>query len=290
MVAAGIAYSHYYPTYIKPCSKPLGYYVADFDPRFKISEQEFLAAVAEAEAIWEESSGQDLFVHDEESGALKINLVYDYRQETSDHLQSLGYKIEKTQSSYDNLKAYHDRIYADYVAKKSTLETMVSQFETRKAEYERQVNYWNQQGGAPKKEADKLNSEREALSRLASQIKQLQNTVNSLVGEINNLVPVLNNLAYELHLNVNNYNKVGEERGSQFEEGVYRKDSSEESITVYEFTSREELVRLMAHELGHALGLEHVENEASIMYRLNKNQGHELTEADLSELNRICAL
>src|SRR5687768_17415214 len=170
LVAAGIAYSHYYPTYIKPCSKPLGYYIADFDPRFKISEPEFLQAMAEAEAIWEESSGKNLFNHDQESGELKISLIYDYRQEASEHLQSLGYKIEKTQSSYDNLKAYYDTTYADYTQKKSTLDIMIRQFESRKATYEKQVNYWNQQGGAPKKEANELNAERDSLTRLANQI------------------------------------------------------------------------------------------------------------------------
>ena len=177
LVAAGIAYSHYYPTYIQPCTKPLGYTIADFDPRFKISQEEFLNAIVDAEGIWEQSSGKNLFNY-QLDGELEINLVYDYRQEATDHLSSLGYKIEKTQASYDNLKAYHDKLFADYKQKKAVLESMIKQFEARKTEYEKLVNYWNQQGGAPKKEADELNAERDSLTRLADQIKQQQTAVN----------------------------------------------------------------------------------------------------------------
>ncbi len=244
-----------------PCESPIEYSLGSFDARFNISQNDFMSAVEEASQVWEKAINRDLFVFNDE-GSLKINLVYDERQQATQSLKDLGYKIDNTKSSYDSLKVQY--------------EAKVSQYEQLKSAYESQVQYWNSRGGAPKKDYD--------------QLKTQQDQLKQMVAEINSLVTALNNLGKQLNLNVADYNSIGGSRGEEFEEGVYVRDRQGTRIDVYEFSDRPQLVRLLAHELGHALGLEHVEDPNAVMYRLNVTTNEKLTTADIAELKQVCKI
>ena len=43
------------------CEKPLEYRIGDFDERFGLRHGQFVRALVEAEKIWEEKTGEDLF-------------------------------------------------------------------------------------------------------------------------------------------------------------------------------------------------------------------------------------
>ncbi len=290
LASAGLVVAKVYPRYQAPCGQPIGYSLGTMDSRFNLSQDDLLSALNEAETIWETAAKKELFTHVPVDGKLKINLKYDSRQEATDSLKSLGYKIENTQTSYNSLNTRYESLVAEYYQRKSALDIKISQYESRKKAYEAQVEKWNKQGGAPKTEAAKLEAEYKNLNTLADQINAEKDALNELVNEVNALVGILNNLASQLKLNVTDYNTLGQSRGPEFEEGLYIKDQNGISINIYEFSTKDQLVRLLAHELGHALGLDHVEDSEAIMYRLNQAQNGILTKADLAELNRVCSL
>ena len=293
MSTAPVAVQDLISFFIKPdpCTEPIPYKIGSFDADFDISEKYFLNALTEAEAIWEKPSGLDLFVYapdDASRDVLKVNLVYDYRQEATEKLSGLDENIDVSRDSYEKMKAQMDALKARYEKEKLAFQSSIAVFNQRSDVFEKQVEYWNKRGGAPKGEYEKLMAEQEELKREVDGLKRAQDGINKLASEVNALAVALNKLIVALNLSVDRYNTSVEERGETFEEGVYYTDGREQAIDIYEFSSREKLLRVLAHEFGHALTIGHVKDSKAIMYELNEANSKTLTEADLEALDLVC--
>ena len=106
-----------------PCVEPIPYSLGAFDSRFGISKTYFLSALSDAEAVWEKPFNRELFVYaqknDKAEDTLKINLIYDFRQEATSKLASLGITVQDTRASYDALKIKFTNLKAEFTAAKN---------------------------------------------------------------------------------------------------------------------------------------------------------------------------
>ncbi|MBI4779531.1 matrixin family metalloprotease [Candidatus Falkowbacteria bacterium] len=274
---------------IQPCDKPIKYSLGEFDKRFGLSQEDFLKAVDQAAQIWQEPLNKKLFSY-AAGEALKINLIYDSRQEATDKLKKLGFSIHNDQATYDSLKAEYNAFDKIYKARKNELDNIVKYYEEQKANYDEEVKAANKRGGANSNEYAILEQERKDLNNLAESIKQKQTAINKTVEDINAVASVINRLIRELNLSVSDYNTVGAGASGEFQEGQYVRDASGERINIYQFDNHEALIRVLAHELGHALGLEHIDNPQAIMYRLNESGNDKITADDIAALKQVCKI
>ena len=272
---------------IAPCQKPIQYSIGELDSQFGLSKDNFLKALSEAASIWDTAANEKLFSYSA-SGSLKINLVYDYRQSATEELQNLTPKIDQSRVSYQSLKTQYDRLKNEFTSQKQALDLLVTKFNTDKQNYESSVQYWNSKGGAPKNQYQSLAQAQQNLQATVSEINRKQNDLNSLVQNLNALVDPLNQAAKQINADVSTYNKIGATTGPEFNEGLYISDSSGQRINIYQYNDQNQLVRVLAHELGHALGLDHVSNPKAIMYEFNQAENLSVTKDDLSQLKVVC--
>lgn len=291
VVFAAVFLTWNYPRFIevpRACEEPISYNIGTFDRRFGISQRDFLSALTLAEAIWEKPSGIELFVYKPETGRLVINLIYDYRQEVTSTLSDLESTVEEDETAYNALQARYKGLKTFYESAKSVYDARVKVFEEKNDAYQSQVDSWNMGKRNSKEQFNQLEITKVALEAEIGELKEMEKQLNETVREINSLVGMLNRLAKSLNLNVEVYNTIGASRGETFTGGLYHSAEGEQGIDIYEFSSREKLVRVLTHELGHALGLEHVDDQEAMMYYLNEGDAKALTKTDLAALQALC--
>ena len=272
-----------------PCRNPITYSLGAIDARFGISKATLTANLKEAESLWEQSSDKNLFEYKSAGGDVVVNFVYDYRQQASDRMTASGIRIDKSRASFDSLKEQYDSRAARVASAKAALNAAVAAYESRFQTYNAEVAKWNRQGGAPAAEYDRLEAEKAALGEEAQRIKSRESALNADIDMLNAIGTSLNKLIAELNLNVERYNQAGASTGGEFEEGAYVSEAGSQRIDIYEYSNRTELVRVLAHELGHALGLGHVGDAEAIMYKVNQSKKLLLAQDDITELNAVCS-
>jgi hypothetical protein len=272
---------------VAPCLLPIPYSIASVDSKFHLTKQELTVAVSKAAKLWNDAEGKILFVP-VESGGLTISAVYDYRQQTRDRLHDLGINLDKGKQSFQSVKSRYDVEMQTYQSDLAAYNKDMESYKTQKADY--QKRFVDLRDHATADERARLEQDRLALNVFADRLNTKLDSLNAQSKSINGLVSVLNQISTEEADSIGQANQISSAIGGEYEAGFYEQQGFERRITLFSFQSNDELVRLIAHELGHALGLPHVDDPKAVMYRLNDAGKPVLTQTDKDALVKACAL
>lgn len=268
VLIAAVGFAGYvYVTKPGPCEVPIRYSLGAYDPRFNISKEDFVAAAEEATHVWEKALGRDFFTYAGPATTptrfelyftrppVVVGLHYDERQQIASQRQELLSQISETRGDAREVRAQFEALQARYATSRAEYLSLLDAYKKRRGDH------------------NTLEAKRLEVNALADEINALVKKYNYLVSAVNSRIDTINQNA-----------------GYEFEEGQYKSDENGETITIYEFGNRTTLVRVLAHEFGHALGLDHNDNERSIMYYLNNNQNLTPTKEDIAAVKAVCEM
>jgi chaperonin cofactor prefoldin len=246
--------------YRTPCDTPIRYRVGSIDPRFDIKQEKLIALSDRASRIWGQAYGRELFVYDPK-GELSIDMVYDDRQ-------TLNNKINEIEDKLSDNKNQLEPKLAEYEQQSDTFKKKIDALNN-------EIEEWNKKGGAPPDVYERLTRQQAELRKEADRLNIMAKSLNRSADQYNSEIGNLNKT-------VDTFNAALQVRP---EEGVYI--PLQNKIEIYFNISDEELVHTLAHELGHALGMDHNEAQDSIMYA-NTTSALQASDADKASLKVAC--
>jgi hypothetical protein len=268
------------------CQAPIKFRIGAIDPRFGIGRADFRRDVEEAGKLWESAASRKLFSYDEK-GSLEISLVYDSRQENTQRLIAVRTGVEERLKQIDAIKSRLVPLQAKFRMLDDSYSAQAAAYRQVLDDHNRTVTQFNQGGGAPEGEYQRLGSENRLLRKQAEALEARKQELNRVTAEMNELVRTHNALLERARAEASSISGASD---AAFEEGRYVRLGGDQRIEIYQYHSEVGLKVVLSHELGHALGIRHNANASSIMAALIQTERLVPTTDDMSGLRAACRL
>lgn len=247
--------------YFSVCDQPLGYSIGELDQRFGYSKDQLKTIAEEAGGLWNKAYGKNLLAYDPQA-KLSVNLIFDERQSRLNTVESLKNEVDQNKGKLTPSLTEFERLRAEFMKKQDDLNE--------------KIRDWNSKGGAPEEEFNKLIKSQEELKTEYDKLTQMAKSLNQSTAEYNAKVQTLNKAAQSFNSTIN----------EKPEGGIY--NPNENRIEAYYGSDKKELIRILTHEMGHALDLGHSADAKDIMYFEFSEKESSISKEDINALAQIC--
>lgn len=271
------------------CTEPITFHVGSIDERYSITKDEVAGLMEDVAQIWSDAADTTVIEYDD-SGEISVNLVYAEEQQLSDRERQHRDRLEHEEFSITVLENEYTRLNREY-------ETEVRQYDEDSRELQEtidQLNEWvrqkNEQGGFNEHDLKQFERRKAEIERVKLDLAQRERMLKRKAAELNDKITFLNQKVEAKNRLVDEYNRqfTGVRK---FTQGAYEWTNDSRTINIYHFLDTDELRLVIAHEMGHALGIGHVSNPESVMHELMDSQNRrqlELTSEDIQALQNVC--
>ncbi len=258
------------------CDQPIRWRLDKIDPAFGLSQAQALPLITDAAAQWNQALGTEVLRYDPEHG-FPIRFVYDQRQQQQ--LEQL--MLQRNLHRYDDRISDQQQDFERQLAEFQQQKNAFAQKDQQLATDIRQFNEKAQQadpGAAAllgREQAELLSRQKEhaleaeQLDAFSEKLQDRQQQLNSLITDRNALLPA-------------------QQSAGLAEVGVLQQQGAQRSMTIFAYKDAHYLTLTLLHEFGHALGLDHLTDSASIMHHQLSGAQQQLTAADISAWRQHC--
>lgn len=272
-----------YKPAISPCDEVMSYKIGSFDTRFGISKETFISEIDRGAKLWGDALGKKLFTYNKE-GSLTINLIYDERQARTVDVSYLVLEIENAKRSAESLRTVYEKETDTYTRDGELFTRDSNLFQEDYKAYTQKVDEYNKAGGAPKAEYDLMTAQLVILKERAKSLDERRLALTTQMESINKKVARYNEFVAYINGLIRQSNALG---AKKFTEGRFTPANN--TIDIYQYDDITKLRRVIAHELGHVLGINHNNTLESIMYSVNSATSTSLSRQDVRDLVTACS-
>jgi hypothetical protein len=272
------------------CEEPLTYQIGTIDSQFDITRKDVEIAMQTASALWSDALERPVTMMAEGTG-ITVNFIYDERQELVDGELRFRERIESEQFRMNQLQQQYDRNRDTFDSRSADYLLLADRAKTELNELNSWVSQKNEEGGFTEQDVARFEERKERVESMQQRVIREREVLDRLAAQLNREAEQLNQKIDENNQLVDRYNSEfsGENR---FTKASYQNSADGGMITVNMFLSKHELVLILAHELGHAFGLDHVSNPKSVMYGMMGAQELfpviQLTREDMQAIRNLC--
>lgn len=278
----------------KPCGEPMSYSIGAVDSQFSITADDVTDAAKNAAALWN-NGGQRVLIQqdngDESEPDITVNFVYDERQARTDGELRFREEIRSYQIRLDQLQEQHE-------LKRKQFDEQTQSYLELADRTTKELNTLNEWVAEKNEEGGFTESEYEQFLQRKSQVEQNQEKIIKERERLDQFAHTINREMEELNKKFNEHNRLIEKYNEdfagdmRFTKATYQRQGNRGVITVNQFVNQRELSLILAHEMGHALGLDHLTNPQSVMYGSMGAQSLypevQLSDEDREAINGVC--
>jgi len=278
-------------TVSEECEETITWRFGFVDSRFDIDKDSLKTIVQHVSGLWSGAAGYSVIAYDPE-GEVELNFYYTDQQQYTDDEQELSDRIARLRQRYYSQNVIYQR-------QENLFERKERLFNEKQTEYNADVVVYNQTLNRIQTTGVRTRELDEQLKRLKREIEFQELELEILRNELHEQEQELQNLSEELNLRADAVNELVYQYQKRFSswrtfyQGVYLNVAGERKINIYQFDDADRLTLLLAHEFGHALGIDHVGNPKSVMYYLTDRQDSrnlKLSEEDIRAFQLRCNL